>query len=240
MLASPAAAPISIKGRQAGNTGVSGESAITMSKSKNERSSRQMTESESIFEKFLEKNELPFERMPVANTPRPDYFVTIGASKLTFEVKELSSDENFKTEPFAVSSRTLGNHIRDKISMARHQIRFGAGQSIPSILVIYNNMDPFQMFGTEDLDFRAAMYGAPTVVIDKSSGKILDSFQGRNKSFTRERKAYFSALARLSTYNNQITLTLFENIFAAVPVAYDSLPTCFEVVRFEQTTTPVA
>lgn len=213
---------------------------MTMPRPRSDQPTGLLTESESIFEKYLERNGLSFERVPVASSPRPDYLVMSGAGTLAFEVKELSSDKNFKADSFSVSSRTVGNHIRDKIVKARKQIRFGADRGIPSILVIYNNIDPLQMFGTEEHDFKAAMYGAHTLSIDKSSGKIVNSFQGRNASFTEENRTYFSALARLSTFNSQIRLTLFENIFAAVSIEYDALPACFEIVRFERTSPPAA
>lgn len=233
MLAPPAAAPVSIDGRQAGNTGVSGESAITVSKSKNERSSRQMTESESIFEKFLEKNELPFERIPVANTPRPDHFVTMGASKMVFEIKELSTDSNFSTDPKRTSTRILGQHIRVKVKEASKQIRFGAYQGLPSVLVLFNKFDPANGWALEEDDFRAAMYGERTLALDPVSGNIVDSFEGRNESFTGKKRTHFSALARLLRRGEQAKLTLFDNVFATTPVDYNSLPECLEVVRFE-------
>lgn len=53
------------------------------------------TKSEELFEKFLEANSVPFEKIKEDSTPRPDYLVSINDLKLVFEVKELAEDENF-------------------------------------------------------------------------------------------------------------------------------------------------
>jgi hypothetical protein len=152
---------------------------------------------------------------------------------LLFEVKELAEDENFKTVPRQVSSRTVGNHIRRRIDRASRQVQFGADQGIPSILLIYNNLDPMHLFGTEDTDFDAAMRGEHTVLIDTSTGKIKDSFHGLNRSLTADKNTSFSALGHLHPWSGKLTVTLFENVHAKVPVPYELLPPCFEAKRVQ-------
>ena len=66
--------------------------------------------------------------------------VEFGEFKIVFEVKELAEDSNFEVGQFTVSSRTVGNHIRKKIQKARKQIQASAKRGIPSILLIYNNI----------------------------------------------------------------------------------------------------
>jgi hypothetical protein len=56
------------------------------------------TRSELVFEEFLCAHNLPFEPIEVADSPRPDYVVTVGSSKIVVEVKELAEDSNFKGE----------------------------------------------------------------------------------------------------------------------------------------------
>jgi len=172
------------------------------------------TKSEEVFENFLRENNLESKKIQEESSPRPDYLVKVSDLRLVFEVKELGEDENFKTEPFAVSSRTVGEHIRKKISSARKQIQFAAKQGIPSILLIYNNIDPLHLFGTEDHDFIAAMYGEYTLLLDKNTRTIVDAFQGRNQSLTEKKNTSFSAVGRLSPYTGKITVTLFENVFS--------------------------
>jgi hypothetical protein len=134
------------------------------------------TKSESLFEGFLAANNLPFEKVEVDTTPRPDYLVSVGGSAIIFEVKELAEDGNFgvvrgRTYPhIKSSSRTVGDHIRRRIENSKKQIQFGAKQGIPLVLLIYNNIDPvFQDFGTEPMDFTAAMDGAYTILMNKES-----------------------------------------------------------------------
>ena len=93
-----------------------------------------------------------------------------------FEVKELAQDDNFgvvkdPSTPFIKShSRTIGDHIRRRIHDSKKQVQYGARQGVPSILLIYNNIDPvFQMFATEDMDFTAAMYGEYTVLLSRDT-----------------------------------------------------------------------
>jgi len=89
----------------------------------------------------------------------PDYLVSIGSGQIIFELKELTEDENFgvvedpKYPHIKSHSRTIGDHVRRRIEASKKQIQYGAKQGIPSVLLIYNNLDPvFQRFGTERCD----------------------------------------------------------------------------------------
>lgn len=93
------------------------------------------TLSETCFEEFLSANNLPFELVPTADTPRPDYLVTVQTSQVFFEVKELTEDEKFNVGVHHLRTRIVGRHIRSKISQARRRIKFGAEQGIASALV---------------------------------------------------------------------------------------------------------
>ena len=53
------------------------------------------TKSECLFEGFLATNNLPFEKIEVDTTPRPDYRVSVGGTEIIFELKELAEDGNF-------------------------------------------------------------------------------------------------------------------------------------------------
>lgn len=191
------------------------------------------TKSEETFEKFLIENNIEFEKIKEEDSPRPDYLVKTSELKLVFEIKELAEDEEFKTEPFAVSSRKVGEHIRKKIHDSRKQIQFAAKQGIPSILLIYNNIDPMHLFGTENHDFIYAMYGDYTLVFNKSTGEITDSFYGQNQSLSETKNISFSAVGRLSPYFSRVKVTLFENVFSKVKIQYDRLPVCFDVINVQ-------
>ena len=87
--------------------------------SQTEKSSKPV--SEMLFEKFLFDRRVPFEPIAVADSRRPDYRVGDGTTwgPVIFEVKEISEDENFPREPFKLSTRIVGDHIRSKITEAK-------------------------------------------------------------------------------------------------------------------------
>lgn len=187
------------------------------------------TKSEGIFEEFLIENDLEFKKIKESNSPRPDYLVIADGLKLVFEVKELTEDNDFNSQPLAVSSRIVGEHVRKSIHNSKKQIQFSAKQGIPSILLIYNNIDPIHLFGTEDHDFISAMYGEYTVGINKSTGKITESFHGKNQSLSEAKNTSFAAVGRLAPCFGKIKVTLFENVFTKVKIQYQQLPPCFDV-----------
>ncbi len=187
------------------------------------------TTSELAFEKFLTENGLLFQRVEEQESRTPDYLVQIGETKVFFEVKELTEDENFKTGPMQVSHRIPGDHIRRKIGESKKQVQFGAKQGIPSVLLVYNNLDPIHLFGTEDHDFITAMYGAYTVLLDRDSHEAVDHFHGKDQFLQEERNTSFSALGRLYPVRGKLEVTLFENVFAKVKMPFEGLPSCFDV-----------
>src|SRR5664279_1189479 len=146
------------------------------------------TKSEILFEGFLAANNLPFEKIEEKdNARRPDYRVSVGGGEVIFEVKELSEDENFgvvkdPAHPHVKSHSLIrGDHIRDRMRWSKKQIQFGARQGIPSVLLIYNDIDPIQIFGTEPMDFISAMYGAYTIVLHEETGTPSDWFNGNGR-----------------------------------------------------------
>jgi hypothetical protein len=205
------------------------------------------TKSEEVFERFLTDNSISFEKIKEDTTPRPDYLVTIGVVLIIFEVKELAEDENFgivgdPAYPHIGShSRTIGDHVRRRIEASRKQIQYGVRQGIPSVLLIYNNIDPvFQISGTEPMDFTAAMYGAHTILLNKQSKAASEMFNGKDQMLQEEKNTSFSAVGHLCDRGGTTTVTLFENAFAKVKMPYDQLPPCFDVTRLEVSTEPMA
>lgn len=185
------------------------------------------TKSETAFEAFLNENNLRFERIKEASTPRPDYLVKANGWQLVFEVKELAEDENFGT--LKSRNRIVGDHVRSKICGAKKQIQYGAKQGLPSVLLIYNCIDPLFMFGTEDHDFITGMYGELTVLINRETTDVhREPYYGRNKSVSEMKNTSFSAVGRLWSCSGKLSITLFENAFAKVKLP-ENLPSCFEV-----------
>lgn len=196
------------------------------------------TNSEELFEHFLAENNVRFEKLKEDTTARPDYLAHLDGLDLIIEVKELEEDEKFgvvadPSHPHIKNhSRTIGDHVRKRIDGARKQIQYGANLGLPSILLIYNNIDPvFQAFGTEDMDFVTAMYGEMTMLINPRTNENSELFNGRNQLLQERKNTSFSAVGRLCNRGGRTTVTIFENIFAKIAVPYDGLPSFFEVQR---------
>ena len=187
---------------------------------------------ETLFESFCESHAVSWERVPVEKTRTPDYVVSSNGQRIYFEVKQIDEDDNFKM-PGGVSSRTVGSHIRQKILDSRKQVQVGAKRGAPSVLLVYNNLDPMQIFGTEQHDFIAAMYGEMTVELKDS--RIVDSYHGRNSLLRDDHNTSFSAVGHLRYSATDPIVRLYENAFARNSLNLVSLPPCFEVVYVEVT-----
>jgi hypothetical protein len=185
------------------------------------------TKSELLFEEFCSSNNLEFEPVPVTKTPTPDYKVTFNGICLHIEIKQMESLEGFN--PDGVSSRTTGSHVRNMINESRKQIKSGAAGGLPSLLLIFNAVDPDQSFGTEQHDFISAMYGEMTVTITEE--RITDSFQGRNAKLRHDTHTYFSGVGHMLSHNDGVTVTIYENVFSKNPIPFASIPSCINVVR---------
>lgn len=189
-----------------------------------------MTKGEIVFEQFCALHRMAFERVDEGAQPTPDYVLVLGNKNAVVEVKQIDEDQNFTS---VCGTRIIGAHVRAKINEARNQVRDAARNDKPAILLIYNNLDPLQTFGTEQHDFVAAMYGEPTVMISVKTGEILDSFEGRNKSFRSGKNDSFSAVGLLRCTTVGPVVHLYENVYAKVPLEYSDLPECVNYTRFE-------
>ncbi len=89
------------------------------------------------------------------------------------------------------------------------------------------------MFGTEEHDFIAAMYGEMTLVFNKAENRFTNSFYGRNRSFGEDKSVYFSAVGLLSNIGGTVKVQICENAFAQNPIDFSKIPSCIEVVRVE-------
>ena len=125
------------------------------------------TVGEGMFEKFCISHYILWEKIQEGALPTPDYKVILNGISTYVEIKQIDDDENFRGE---VGSRTVGAHVRAKINEARKQLKSIAREGPPAILLIYNNLDPMQLFGTDQHDFIAAMYGELTIVETVGSG----------------------------------------------------------------------
>ena len=197
------------------------------------------TVSETVFEAFLRANGIRFEAVATTiNKPgasRPDYIVELTNQQVCCEIKELAPQPGSDAAPGIIKVRgsIIGDRIRRLIKRAKDQVRYGAERGYPTFLVIYNNDDPLQLFGTGPDDFMSAMYGSYTIQIGLKSGKASPIYFGGQKSLTNEMNTSYSGLAHLSDRNGVADLEIYENCFAKIPLAYESLPDCITATRFE-------
>ena len=193
------------------------------------------TTAEAVFEEFCNSNNIACEKITEGPEATPDYRVTLNGVCVVVEVKQIDEDEDFNFKN-GVSARTVGSHIRNKIhdTRVRKQLKAAAELGIPAILLVYNNLDPLQMFGTESHDFIAAMYGETTVVLNTKENKITDSFHGRNRSFQHDKNTLFSAVGGLYRSKKGPTIRIYENIFCKKNrLNFSLVPNCIEVTRIE-------
>ncbi|MGI0014738.1 MAG: hypothetical protein ACREBU_15050 [Nitrososphaera sp.] len=188
------------------------------------------TKAESIFKEFCDFNNIFWEKIPEGEQPTPDYRVVLNGQTVLIEVKQIDKDDNFSNES---GSRTVGSHVRKKIEQARKQAQAASNANTPFVLLLFNNLDELQMFGTEQHDFVDAMYGERTLVFDKSKNAITDSFQGRNRSLGDDKNTSFSAVGYLKKTQKGIEVQIYANIFAKNKLDFSIIPDCIEATRIE-------
>lgn len=188
------------------------------------------TVSELAFEEFCLLNEIPFEKITEGRDRVPDYLVKINGVDIYIEIKQIDEDENFSS---SLQLRIPGAHIRAKINQARDQVRSAAASGAPAILLVYNNLDRMQLFGTNHHDFLAAMYGELTVTASREPVRITGPFHGKNQSFRMDKNESFSAVGRLYKGNAGVAVYLYENMYAKVSLEYASLPIFIPYNRVE-------
>ncbi|MDQ7838950.1 MAG: hypothetical protein RDU59_10735 [Thermodesulfobacteriota bacterium] len=188
------------------------------------------TKAEIVFEEFCNSNSIGWEKIKEGESRAPDYEIYLGGELVFVEIKQIDKDENFGIES---CSRTVGSHIRRRIQSARKQVQAGSNEGAPSVLLVYNNLDPWQMFGTEQHDFIDAMYGERTVVLDTDTNAITDSFQGGNRSLEENKNTSFSAVGLLYKKEDCAGVHIYENVFAKNPLEFSKVPNCIEVTRIE-------
>jgi hypothetical protein len=194
------------------------------------------TKSEDLFEAFLTANGVGFSRIEETQNQkgarRPDYLVENDGLKIIFEVKQLGDAAAERAQLTGGWSSTPGAAVRQVIAGSKKQIQFGAEQGIPSILLIYNNTDPmFQNRGTDDFDFKTAMFGELTKLIDKHADQSSEFFHGRKSELQEDKNTSFSAVGHLCDRGGTTTVKLWENAYAKIPLPFDRLPACLAVQR---------
>ncbi len=186
------------------------------------------TVSETLFEQFCSQNGIDCHKIEETTTPTPDYRITLNNRPVFVELKQIDADEEWVEHEDGTfeGKRIPGQHIRKKIELARKQIQAAAKEGYPAILLVYNNLDGMQMFGTELHDFISGMYGQLTVSLNIDRDRKARTFQGKNKAFSKTTNTSFSAVGLLAQTRDGATVHIYENMYARNKIDYSILPTC--------------
>lgn len=190
-----------------------------------------MTASEHQFESFCAA--AGWHCVPVAtgSMRTPDYDLFVGGTKIVTEVKEITTDLHESSVPeyhdehvtVRVRTKTIGDQIRDKINKAAPQVKSRSAGIAPTLIVIYDLLDPALRGNSEPLDFLAAMYGPPQAVlaVPQQHGEIYikETKFGPGRKTTPNSNTSVSALASLWIgRDGQLSLDVYHNVFAKVPL----------------------
>jgi hypothetical protein len=193
------------------------------------------TLSEQLFEDFCVAHQLDWERLSPSSQKgesMPDYAIRIDETTIEVEIKEIESREGLNED--GSGSRIVGKHVRGAIDAARKQVQTSAGRGNPSLLLIYNAIDNWQLFGTEEHDFLAAMYGEITVRFALDKDSFSSAFHGKNARLMHDKNRSFSSVGHLKKIASAATeITLYENIYARIQMPFARMPACFEIKRIE-------
>lgn len=181
------------------------------------------TLSEQTFESWCESCHIRYTRIPCEAGRTPDYDIHIGGTIVVVEVKQIDSNAREQANAELADRRgthgvvtRIGERIRKKIANAGPQLSRRAKGKHSALLVLLNNVSIWDE--VDSYDIRTAMYGFDQVVISITEG-ILDRKCGPKRKMTKECNTSISALAKLQrVIDGPPTLTIFHNIFAAIPL----------------------
>ena len=89
---------------------------------------------------------------------------------------------NLPWVPVRAAHALLGTISARRYATHGHRYNSEPGRVFPPILLVYNNIDPWHAFGTEDHHFIHAMYGEYTLRLDRETGRVVDAYHGRNRA----------------------------------------------------------
>lgn len=180
---------------------------------------------ERAFVEFCTAHGIPFEHVQTGSTSTSDFRILHGGAITYFEVKDIEDDRAFDRP---VRRRTVGEHLRKKIKKASGQMRAAADAGHRSVLLVFNALDPLQIFGTEPTDFATAMDGEFRVDVSPD-GSISEAYHGRNSMFREDTKTAFSGVGHIYRGRSGCSVTIYANRHARHPLMTGCLPAPFRV-----------
>lgn len=183
------------------------------------------TSSEELFEEFCGRQRITFQRLPTARNKSPDYKVEASGVTVIVEVKQLDESEEDQARYEQVLEEAAPAHfdstddrVAEKLKTAADQLRPHSKQGYPTVVCIYD-LRRLGMLSAENI--KVAMYGEERVVIDRSHPQydvVFPVSAGGNRQCTPKANTSISAVGLLACYAQEISLNLFHNRFARVPL----------------------
>lgn len=188
--------------------------------------------SEIKFKEYCVHHKIRCEKIPETNESTPDFLININGIDVYVEIKQIDENKGFLGDG-SVNSRIVGKLVGNiiKNKSTKKQMKYASLRNSPAILLIYNNLDPLQLFGTEEHDFVHAMFGKYSVQINRETHECSQPFYGEDKSFRINKNINFSAVGRISDRNDVIEIHLWENPYAKNKLDFDDFPKCIKFTR---------
>ena len=192
------------------------------------------TVSETLFEEYCVCRALIYERIDEGNDQTPDYRLEIGDVFLIVEVKQFEATNSEAAKLQALKEGELlildvrpGARVRNKIGSAAPQLQKHAQGKHPAMIVLYNNR-PFMLGNpASDYEVRIGMYGLETIVWNPGNRfeppRVIDKRFGPMRKLTMEHNTTISAVAVLEKNDNELSLTVYHNVHAAIPLPFGLL-----------------
>lgn len=172
------------------------------------------TKSEISFENFSINNSITCSRLPEGVKKTADY--RIGSpffDDVIVEIKQIDHSKFLKKCDNGVFIGDVGKKIRSRIRDGRRNLKGYSGEK--TLIVIYNNFDDLDLFGTDPYDFSCAMYGDMTIHINMVTGQRTHKF-GENACFNKMVLSNVSGIGHLRKNIGQ--LDVYINAYAKNPI----------------------
>lgn len=205
-----------------------------------------LTESEKLFERFCLQQDFSYSRINEGASKSPDYSLTICNQVIIVEIKQIDLNKEEKrvlAQPDEEWSDydvyhwgIPGERVRKKIKAALPQLKALSSGNLPTLLVLYDNVK----FWPELLDeyaIRVAMHGIETAIVSpkvapEGGAKVIKRWYGHRKQVSEIHCTSLSAIGVLEEKGTKITLDIYHNHYALVPLCKNSLNTS-EITQFE-------
>jgi len=191
------------------------------------------TISEELFEKFCKENKIEFQKIPEESEEgnrTPDYCISSNQINIIVEVKQFDPTKEEKKLIKQLKERhwtdaqnvSPGKRTRSKIDSAMGQLKKKSQGTMPTILVLFNNVFITKQH-CEPYAIKTALYGFETVDLavpdDQSISPFITNKRfGSNRRVTHDQNTSLSAVAVLINSNNKLYLQIFHNMFAKKPL----------------------